>query len=529
MLEHMVHFTAPSGTLRWVDKPDDLGFEISEDSIVVEDRKSSRMALFVAVPFTLLAIALFGSGIIWSGYEAYHLATSDSVCDARYFSEVELGGGEIYCLDKSGSSFQSSYPINSVEIADQHFKYQVEDEYSSSVQEFRWSEENDVLAIGSLQSDEFGDYYFCDLYVRGSSLEASWTSQDLILSGEYYSAMPKWCGEEATSTSELTYTPSSEPLFEGEKLYLVMDQNYGDIWILQHTNTSLENTVLVTPYSDGILGVILPLVFCSIFALIFGSIGDQRTTNIIFNSSEGFVRTRKTFRGTRLSGWTWTGIDFSTMQLKRYLREVHHSSGGGEDGGSTEYWTTTHKGIGVSFTTERAPLEVFFLEHGEHFEKYDSTIDFLCELLKIEIPEMMNLIRKTDWEPAPQRGISLDRFPVTKWDHDKDARHLVSWFNDVSSREYNHSLSEALKDSGVIKVTSKQDAQALLDYLVVLLDQEMGYAPAEAAPSETMKEPSDHTVASVDSKNISDPMPSSESTPTRQEPSPESTSFWDEA
>ena len=149
----MVRFTAPSGTLRWVKNTQDLGFEISEDSVVVEDKKTSRMAVFVAVPFLLLAVASIGTGLVWSGYEAYHLATSDSVCDARYFSEVELGGGEIYCLDKGESSLQSTYPINSVEIADQHFKYQVEDEYSSSVQEFRWSDANNVLAIGSLQSD----------------------------------------------------------------------------------------------------------------------------------------------------------------------------------------------------------------------------------------------------------------------------------------------------------------------------------------------------------------------------------------
>ena len=524
----MVRFSAPPGTLRWVNKPEDLAFEINEDSVVVEDRKPSRMALLVAVPFTLLAVALLGSGIVWSGYEAYHLATSDSVCDERYYSEVELGGGEIYCLGQSESSTQSTYPISSVEFADQHFKYQVEDEYSSSVQEFRWSEENDVLTIGSLQSDEFGEYYFCDLYVRESSLEASWTSQDLIPSGGYYSATPRWCDEEATSTSDLTYTPLSEPLFGGEKLYLMMDQNYGDIWILQHTTTSHETTVLVTPYSDGIVGVILPLAFCSIFALIFGSIGDQRTTNIIFNSSEGFVRTRKTFRGTRLSGWTWTGIDFSTMELKRYLREVHHSSGGGEDGGATEYWTTTHKGIGVSFSTKSAPLEVFFLEHGEHFAKYDSTIKELCKVLKVKVPEMVSLVNRTDRETAPQRGVRLDRFPVREWDSDKDARHLVSWFNDVSEREYNHSLSEALKDSGVIKVRSKQDAQALLDYLVDLLDQDMGYAVAEAELSEMVNEPSDDSVASVDSKNDSDPVSSSEPTPVRQESSPESTSFWNE-
>ena len=125
----MVRFTAPSGTLRWVNNPQDLGFEISENSVVVEDKKTSRMALFVAVPFILLAVASIGTGFILSGYEAYHLGTSDSVCDSRYFSEVELGGGEIFCLDKNEPTWSST--LKSVEIADQHFKYQIEDEYSS--------------------------------------------------------------------------------------------------------------------------------------------------------------------------------------------------------------------------------------------------------------------------------------------------------------------------------------------------------------------------------------------------------------
>ena len=61
----------------WVNNPQDLGFDISEDSVVVEDNKTSRMALFVAVPFILLAVASIGTGFVWSGSEAYHLATSD--------------------------------------------------------------------------------------------------------------------------------------------------------------------------------------------------------------------------------------------------------------------------------------------------------------------------------------------------------------------------------------------------------------------------------------------------------------------
>jgi hypothetical protein len=115
-----------------------------------------------------------------------------------------------------------------------------------------------------------------------------------------------------------------------------------------------------------------------------------------------------------------------------------------------------------------------------------------------------------------------------EWDSDKDARHLVSWFNDVSSREYNHSLSEVLKDSGVIKVRSKQDAQALLDYLVELLDQDMGYAVDEKVPSEASKESPDVLDTDMVSKTISDPASSFESNSTRQESPPESTSFWNE-
>ena len=141
---------------------------------------------------------------------------------------------------------------------------------------------------------------------------------------------------------------------------------------------------------------------------------------------------------------------------------------------------------------------------------------------------MVSLVSRTDWESAPHRGVRLDRFPVINWASDKDARHLVSWFNDVSSREYNHSLSEALKDSGVIKVRSKQDAQALLDYLVDLLDQDMGYVADEKVPSEARKESSDVFDTNTVSKTISDPAPSSESNSTRQESPPGSTSFWNE-
>jgi len=183
------------------------------------------------------------------------------------------------------------------------------------------------------------------------------------------------------------------------------------------------------------------------------------------------MRTRKAFGGTRLSGWTWTGIDFSSLKLKQYTKTVKHSSGGGEDG-PVQTWTTRHKGIEVIVLDGRKPVEVLFLEHGDQLSMYDSTIERICESLGVEVPEMVRLIEE---RPAPDislEKVRLTHFPVREWDSNNDARVLVSWFNNESSRTNNYSLQDALETSGIQRLDSTEDAQHLLDHLVDLLKKE---------------------------------------------------------
>ena len=70
--------------------------------------------------------------------------------------------------------------------------------------------------------------------------------------------------------------------------------------------------------------------------------------------------------------------------------------------------------------------------------------------------------------------MQLKDFSVSEWDSNNDAKELVQWYNEFSSKANNLSLSQALKGIGIRRLRSEQDAQKLLDYLAKLLAEEAG-------------------------------------------------------
>ena len=482
----MIRFRAPSTPLLWFDGNEDLSLEKDGEAVHLKDTSGSiGMALF-HLPFFLVGFAVITGALLFSAYGAFASVLNDSVCDPMFEQEVKLGLNDtIYCESKdSGGSMRVS--IQSVEVAEQHFKYTIAyDQDEPTIDEFRWSEDNGILAIGMVDyyEEEDATYYSCNLYKLESTLGQNWTYQELIVS-DYWYAMPSWCRDGASSSENLTYVSAEGPLFEGEYLYYMHEGDFGEISMERYTLTSLEYRYVYVPYTAGAIEIILPAIFGIIFGSIFLSVGDARKMNIRLNPSAQTICVRKTFGGTRLSGWTWKNIDFNSIKMVRYEKTVHHQSGGGEDG-PIRRWKTYHKGIEVSFSGGSKPVDVLFLEHGNEFDIFDSTLKNLCDSLGVKMPEIKDNI----WSKMPSidnyKSVKLQDFEVHEWDSQNDAQLLVGWYNSLSSQTPPLKFEDVMDATEIDMFDSQQDAQKFLDYLVSLLDKEMGSDTDEIPTKDT--------------------------------------------
>ena len=479
----MIRFRAPGTPLLWLNSPEDLQLEKEGETLHLKNKSTSIGNALFHLPFFLVGLSIFVGTIILGTYWAYLGATTDSVCD-HYEDEVELRSGEIYC--ESNDSWGMSTSIKSVEVAEQHFKYTIAyDQDEPVIEEFRWSENNGILAIGLVGYYEEEDltYYSCNLYKKESSLSENWTFQELVVSDYWYS-MPSWCREDTASTENVNYAPAEGPLFDGEDLYFVFDANYGDINIETYTITSLDHRHMHVPYSGDAIGPIIASIFGLFFGFVFLNAGDGRKMNLQLNPSAQTISVRKTFGGTRLSGWTWKNIDFNSLKMVRYEKTAHHQSGGGEDG-PIRRWKTYHKGIEVSFFDGKKPVDVLFLEHGNNFQLFDSTLQNICDSLGVKVPEIQERIRPSMPSKDNYSSVKLQDFDVSSWDSKNDAMLLVGWHNNISSRDTDLTVEEVMDAAEIQTFDSKQDAQKFLDYLVSLLDEEMGDSMDEKASLET--------------------------------------------
>ena len=466
----MFRFREPSGPLLWIKNSKDLELSKEGEILHIKDTNFSLGDFLFSLPFLLIGLGIIGAAFFFSGSIVYDLAINDSVCDTSYYTEVELANS-VYCEDQYSTNTVS---LESVEVADQHFKYiegYMDGDYT---QEFRWSEYNGILTLGLLSDDgDGGQIYECYLYKKASSLDANWSIDDLILYN-YWDAMPNWCHNDATSTDDLNYSQAAGPLFDGERLYEFTDGNYGEIYFKTYSDIDLEYRMVMQPYGQVMWYIPLIILLTGlVFGMWFASAGDPRKIHVKLDTAARTVHTGKAWAITRLGGWTWNDVDFSSIVLKQYRKSVDHVSGGGESSGPTQHWTTFHKGIEVSLVCEGFSKAILFLEHGEQFTMYDSALKNFCDSLGVEMPEMSRRIKPSVLSTTTYLEIELKDFSVSVWDSNNDAKHLVGWYNDAS-KSNNLELHEALKGAGIKRLKSNQDAQKLLDYLVKLLEEEWG-------------------------------------------------------
>jgi len=498
-IDDMIRFREPSGPLLWIKNSKHLELSKEGEILHIKDTNFSLGVFLFSLPFLLVGLGIIGMAFFFSGSMLYDLTANDSVCDTSYSTEVELGNS-MYCEDQYSSY---SVGLESVEIADQHFKYIGVNDYGDHVQEFRWSEYNGILALGLLSDDgDGGQIYDCHLYKKASSLDANWSIDDLIVHN-YWDAMPNWCYNDATSTDDLNYSQAASPLFDGERLYELTDDNYGELYFKTYSNIDVENRMLMLPYAPMMWYIpLITLLFGLVFGGMFASAGDPRKLHVRLDTAARTVHTGKAWAITRLGGWTWNEVDFSSIVLKQYKKSVDHVSGGGEDG-PTQHWTTSHKGIEVSLVCEGKPISILFLEHGEQFSMYDSALKNFCNSLGVEMPEMLKFIKPSVLSTKTYTGIELKDFSVSVWDSNNDAKHLVGWYNDTS-KSNNLELREALKGAGIKRLRSNQDAQKLLDSLVKLLEEELGVNAVEE-PLEEYSERAEENMSEEDGEEQNAP------------------------
>ena len=77
----------------------------------------------------------------------------------------------------------------------------------------------------------------------------------------------------------------------------------------------------------------------------------------------------------------------------------------------------------------------------------------------------------------------LQDFNVREWGKHDSAMLLVEWYNNLSSRDANLTVEEVMRSAELQTFESQEDAQKFLDYLISLLDEEMGLEAIEISPT----------------------------------------------
>ena len=95
-------------------------------------------------------------------------------------------------------------------------------------------------------------------------------------------------------------------------------------------------------------------------------------------------------------------------------------------------------------------------------------------------------------KPKVKINVKLEDFPVGYWDSDNDAIHIVQWYNDNRMAVEEKSLDFFKQNTGIKLVTSKAEAQKILD-LAIQTMQEEGVT-VWRPPSYEFEEESDNTI-----------------------------------
>ena len=319
----MLRPTKPQGTLFQVHGSDELQVVSSPDRVVIKGSSFAWGDVLFFLPFVAFGLLFIGVGLGGAAVGAYEWwMAGEEHCISSDDEPLFAGDGAAHCLD-----YNSERMFERLEASEDRFRYSNGD----AISHFRWSAEGEYIVVAEIQRD---GYVNCEFYRLASTLPAAWSTEDLTYP-YIWSASPSWCNDSGLGDDEEFTSTESAP-FDGERLYRVFDSNYGDVYYLEFTNTTVTERGYLVDANDGLMGVLFPLIFSGFGLFMLRGVNDFRNFQLTLNRPSNSMQWHKAFAGTRFSGWNWEDADLNTFKVKRTSEEVWYSGHHENDSGYYE-------------------------------------------------------------------------------------------------------------------------------------------------------------------------------------------------
>lgn len=319
----MLRPTKPQGTLFQVHGSDELQVVSSPDRVVIKGSSFAWGDVLFFLPFVAFGLLFIGVGLGGAAVGAYEWwMAGEEHCISSDDEPLFAGDGTAHCLDHN-----SKQTFERLEASEDRFRYLNGEDTSH----FRWSAEGEYIVVAEIQRD---GYVNCEFYRLASTLPAAWSTEDLTYP-YIWSASPSWCNDAGLGDDEEFTSTESAP-FDGERLYRVFDSNYGDVYYLEFTNTTVTERGYLVDANDGLMGVLFPLIFSGFGLFMLRGVNDFRNFQLTLNRPSNSMQWHKAFAGTRFSGWNWEDADLNTFKVKRTSEEVWYSGHHENDSGYYE-------------------------------------------------------------------------------------------------------------------------------------------------------------------------------------------------
>lgn len=319
----MLRPTKPQGTLFQVHGSDELQVVSSPDRVVIKGSSFAWGDVLFFLPFVAFGLLFIGVGLGGAAVGAYEWwMAGEEHCISSDDEPLFTGDGTAHCLD-----YNSERMFERLEASEDRFRYSNGD----AISHFRWSAEGEYIVVAEIQRD---GYVNCEFYRLASTLPAAWSTEDLTYP-YIWSASPSWCNDSGLGDDEEFTSTESAP-FDGERLYRVFDSNYGDVYYLEFTNTTVTDRGYLVDANDGLMGVLFPLIFSGFGLFMLRGVNDFRNFQLTLNRPSNSMQWHKAFAGTRFSGWNWEDADLNTFKVKRTSEEVWYSGHHDNDSGYYE-------------------------------------------------------------------------------------------------------------------------------------------------------------------------------------------------
>ena len=319
----MLRPTKPQGTLFQVHGSDELQVVSSPDRVVIKGSSFAWGDVLFFLPFVAFGLLFIGVGLGGAAVGAYEWwMAGEEHCISSDDEPLFTGDGTAHCLD-----YNSERMFERLEASEDRFRYSNGD----AISHFRWSAEGEYIVVAEIQRD---GYVNCEFYRLASTLPAAWSTEDLTYP-YIWSASPSWCNDSGLGDDEEFTSTESAP-FDGERLYRVFDSNYGDVYYLEFTNTTVTERGYLVDANDGLMGVLFPLIFSGFGLFMLRGVNDFRNFQLTLNRPSNSMQWHKAFAGTRFSGWNWEDADLNTLKVKRTSEEVWYSGHHDNDSGYYE-------------------------------------------------------------------------------------------------------------------------------------------------------------------------------------------------